>query len=222
MTHHSQRAFALCRSARLAVLATALATLSCAATTESAPRAAQPQKREYPGTLLPPGALAYEFQWRQKVTPHWPTGSRSFDAVLAKSDEELQLLGLNPMGMPGFVLRLTGAGIEFENRTEQQLPFEPRVILLDVQRVFYPWFDESAPNQGERQRELNNEVITERWNNGKIVERRFRRSDGAADGEIVVQYFGWQANADAPARAVLVNRWFGYRLEVETLEQQRL
>ncbi len=179
-------------------------------------------RREYPGKLLPPAALALDFQWRQKVTAHWKTGTRSFDAVLAKSDGELQLLGLNPMGMPGFVLRLTASGVEFENRTDQELPFEPRVILLDVQRVFYPWFDEPGPVQGQRQREVNDEAISERWAGGKIVERRFRRTDDAALGEIVVRYEGWEADADAPSRAVLDNGWFGYSLEVETLDQQRL
>lgn len=176
----------------------------------------------YPGELLQPASFGPNFQWRQRITATWKDGARSFDAVLAKDGNQLQLLGLSPMGMPGFVLRLEGSELHFENNTEQSVPFEPRNILLDVQRTFFPWFAEPGPATGTRRVERAGEHIEERWSGGSLIERRFRRLDGNPSGEIVVEYKGWGVGEDAPKQARLSNGWFAYTLTIDTLEQQRL
>jgi len=176
----------------------------------------------YPGDLREPGSFGPNFQWRQRITANWATGTRSFEAVLAKDGNELQLVGLSPMGMPGFVLRLSGRNLQVENNTQQAIPFDPRNVLLDVQRTFFPWFKARGPQAGTRRVQAAEEEVQETWAHGQLVERRFRRLDGKPAGEIVVEYGPWPANADAPSRAKLQNNWFGYSLTIETLEQQRL
>ena len=196
---------------------------ACHPTEPSEPVAAGP--RDYPGVLRPPDTMGPDVQWRQRVTAEWTQqggGRESFEAVLSKADAELLLLGLSPMGQPGFILRLKDGEIEFENKAKRQLPFPPRYILLDVQRVYFPWLDGAPPNDGERTEEVHGERVTERWKDGRLVHRRFQRADGQPPGEIKVDYSGWEDGADAPRRAVLANDWFGYTLTIDTVDQQRL
>lgn len=175
----------------------------------------------YPGPLLDPELLGPDFQWRQRVTAQWDTAAaRSFEAVLSKTDGELLLLGLSPMGTPGFVLRLRGGAVEFENHSPQRLPFEPSYIMLDVERVFFPWMD--GEGDGTREHTAHGERITEIWDEGRLKRRTFERLDGQPKGTIIVEYDGWNEGDIAPATARLHNGWFGYTLTIETLEQQRL
>jgi Protein of unknown function (DUF3261) len=180
------------------------------------------QPKVYPGTLRPPAAFGPNFQWRQRITASWSSGERSFDAVLSKDGDTLQLLGLNPMGMPGFVLKLQGTQLQVQNNTSQAIPFEPRYVMLDVERVFFPWFDAPSSTNGERELKRDGELVRETWKGGQLSSRRFKRLDGKPAGEIVITYSNWPRDRDAPARAHLANGWFGYALTIETVEQQRL
>lgn len=178
----------------------------------------------YPGTLQPPSAMGPDIQWEQRVTAQWGEEGkrRSFEAVLSKADDELLMVGLSPMKTPGFVVRLHDGEVELDNRSPEKMPFDPRYIMLDVQRVFFPWIPGEPPRDGERHHARDGEQVTERWAGGQLVERRFTRDDGLPPGEIVVRYEGWKDGQDAPTRAVLDNGWFGYTLTIETLVQQRI
>ncbi len=207
----------------------ALALLLCLApsacrtgpTETSTPSTAQPNVG-YPGTLRLPSEMGPDIQWQQRVTAHWEGAARSFDAVLSKTDEELLLIGLGPMKRPGFVVRLADGEVELDNRSPQDVPFDPQYIMQDVQRVYFPWIPGEPPADGERSHSRDGERIVERWAAGHLAERRFAREDAQPPGEITVTYEGWDAGPDAPRRAVLDNGWFGYRLEIETLVQQRI
>jgi hypothetical protein len=127
------------------------------------------------------------------------------------------------MGQPGYVLRHDGGDeIEFENRSPRELPFPPRYIVLDVQRTFFPWIEGAPPKDGERSEHVDGEVVREQWTEGRLRSRTFEREDGTPAGVIAIAYEGWEDGADAPRRAVLENGWFGYRLTIETVDQQRL
>lgn len=199
----------------------------CASGNGSAPAehgngAARTPVRDYPGTLRPPTELGADFQWRQQVTAKWPQGTRSFDAVLSKTGDELLLVGLGPMDTPGFVLTLDAkAQLEFENHTGQPVHFNPRYVLLDVQRAFYPWLP-AASGAGAREGIVDNERVTETWKDGVLTERTFQRLDQNPPGTIVVTYSGWTAGSRAPRRATLNNGWFGYTLTIQTFEQSSL
>lgn len=176
----------------------------------------------YPGELRAVDALSDDFLWRQHVTAHWPTGSRGFDAALQKRDGTLTLLGLTPMGTPAFTLVLTDDALTFENRSDRALPFPPRFIVLDLQRVFYPWLPGAAPSDGERSGEVEGERVHERYANGRLIERTFSRVDATPPGTIRVTYSGYEPSATAPHHAELDNGWFGYRIVVQTSAQQPL
>lgn len=174
----------------------------------------------YPGELRPASVLGADVVWRQSVDATWAEGTEGFDAAVQIQRDTLLVLALSPIGQPGFILRLTGTDIAIENPSGMDFPIPARFVLLDVQRVFFPWFPSAEYlADGERSTEQFGERVTERWRDGRLVERRFARLDGVPAGEIRVTYTWGQDDWMAPTRAVLENGWSGYQLEIRTYEE---
>jgi hypothetical protein len=151
--------------------------------------------------------------------------------VLQKRGGELILVGLSPLGLPGFVFRLSESGeLQVENRTGQALPFEPVYVVADVQRVFFPWLAAPVPGfSGDRSGVHAGTAVFEHYQQGQLRERQLTRETSAGREHIVIQYTAQPAHpatehaaTDAPARAALQNQLLGYELVIETLEQTRL
>ena len=193
-----------------------LATLSLFAACSSAPPTLN--DLDYPGTLQPPATLPVEVVWQQQVTASWRQGDdgevqeRSFTAAVQRQGDKLTVLGLSPLGEVGFSIEQAPAGIDVQNHMPEQLRIPPRFILLDVQRAFYPWLPAGAGDEGT----VDGEAIHELRRDGHLVQRRFRRLDGAPKGEIVVDYEWGHDDWVGPTRVVIDNGWFGYRLTVDT------
>jgi hypothetical protein len=184
-------------------------------------RPALPALREsdYPGLIRSPTVLGADVLLQQRITASWGDGrERGFDAALQTQGEQLTLIGLSPMGSTAFVVLLRGTDLEHRNQTAEELPFPPRFIVIDVQRVFFPWLARAGQRlpDGEHTGEIGDERIVERIAAGRLVERRFSRLDGEPAGEIIVRYEWDRPAAVAPSRAELDNGWFGYRLTIET------
>lgn len=179
----------------------------------------------YPGTLRSPAELGADVMMRQRLTAHWGQGeSMSFEAVLQKRGDALLLLGLGPHGGRAFVLEHRGGEVRFEPYVDLEFPFPPRFILLDVQRVFFPYQDHDAapPPDGVHERAVDGEIVREIWRDGRLVERTFRRADGRPEGVIRVDYGEGMARGAPPPAIELSNGWLGYTLAVETLQHQPL
>jgi hypothetical protein len=160
---------------------------------------------------------------RQRVTIGWQDREERFEAVLQKRGDVLLLLGLGPMNAVGFSLTLDDRGITFENRTGQEMPFDPERILADVQRVFYPWLSEESACLDCERRGLREAVeIVERIGPTGLVERRFSRVDRPGQVGIVVEYQAWMDGGLVPARAILRNEGAGYWLTVETSSVEQI
>lgn len=186
-----------------------------------------------PLLLLPVDAYPEDFQWRQRVTARWPSGERSFAAVMSKADGKLRLIGLDPVGRPGFVLELAdGEPVRVESHPSVQFPFDPKFILLDIQRVFYPWFEASmhssqiAQERGEqvlRTTARAGSVIEERYSSaGQLLRRTFFLEGNPAKKEatVVYEYEGLQSKV--AARASYQNHLHGYALRIVMLDVQQL
>jgi hypothetical protein len=204
------------------------------------PAAPPGSDRPYTGPFVDPATVPQDFLDRQRITATYGDRTAQFDAVLQKRGGELTLLGLTPFGSRAFVLRQVGTDVFFQSFVPQSMPFPPRYILIDVQRVFFAWAQGSAggavpdagydaggsgaPPDGELQREREGEIETERWVAGRLQRRTFRRADGDPRGEIVVDYDGDGMGSDGtpPAHIRFANGWYGYRLEIATLSHQRL
>jgi len=201
----------------LLVLALGGAGPSCTRTQHVSARDAEARAA---APLLPPSRIPYDFMWRQRVTAEWPTGKQSFEAVLQKRDGTLVMLGLSPMGLPGFTLTLgEDTALHVQNRMGRELPFEPVYVIADVERVFFPWFQE-PPTGPERTADIGGFHVHERFEGGVLRERSFARP--GAEGSVRITYDGHAAGLDAPTRVRLVNPWYRYALEIETFEQTRL
>ncbi|MCB9897772.1 MAG: DUF3261 domain-containing protein [Planctomycetes bacterium] len=212
---------ALAFAARLA-LASLLALAACASE-PARPTLPALADADYPGTLRPPTAAGRDVLWTQHVTASWPDGSRGFDAALQIQGDELLLLGLTPLGTGAFTITLRGTELEFVNTSDMPLPFPARFIVLDVERVFFPYLDGLPLDaQGAREAEVDGERVHERFVEGRLVERTFERLDARPPGRIVVTYASDAAITLGPARAELDNGWFGYRLGIETLAETPL
>ncbi|MCA8974192.1 MAG: DUF3261 domain-containing protein [Planctomycetes bacterium] len=185
----------------------------CLAGCSSTPARPDFAAADYPGTLRTVEALGHDLVWQQRVTASWGDGAqRGFDAAIQKRGDALTVMGLSPMGSLGFAIVLRDGDIELSNQSGEELPFPPRFILLDVQRAFYPWLPAGAGDEGT----VDGEAIHELRRDGHLVQRRFRRLDGAPKGEIVVDYEWGHDDWVGPTRVVIDNGWFGYRLTVDT------
>jgi hypothetical protein len=133
------------------------------------------------------------------VTARYGEGeTHRFDAVLQKQGDTLLLLCLTPLQSVAFQLRQTGTEVWFENRTGHEMPFDPRYILQDIQRAFFPQTDRDG------------EAVEEEHDGGTLRRRTFRRTSGDPPGTIEVRY-------DGPV-VTLMNGWFGYELRIERIQ----
>jgi hypothetical protein len=209
----------------------ALLTLGALLTACAAPPGPRFTDADYPGTVLPASALPVDVLWQQRVTATWGEGSqRGFDAAIQKQGDLLTVLGLSPVGSVGFAFLVRGEQVELRNDTDKggeaqiDLPFPPRFVVLDVQRTFYPWFEEAPPVEGERERTVDGERVREVWHGGRLAQRRFERIDAQPPGVITITYDWTDTDPSwlAPRHTLLDNGWFGYQLTVDTHAETRL
>lgn len=172
--------------------------------------------REYPGALVPSeelrSLLGESFALDQQVTSESEHGRHEFRAVLQRRAGELVLVGLGPHGGRGFVLTQRGTEIDFESHLPEELPFPPRYMLLDVQRTFFRGLG-GVREDGEHRETIDGEEVVERWSQGRLRSRIYRR----AEGELRIEYEGGMGEASAPTLVRLDNGFFGYRLTIRTL-----
>lgn len=182
---------------------------------------------EYPGTLAAPselrspGGLGEAFALEHRVRSDSPAGTHEFRAVLQKLGDTIVIVGFGPHGGRGFTLTQRGEEIEFDSRLPEELPFPPRFMLLDVHRVWFRGLSGPLPD-GEHRDEIDGEEVVERWENGRLMERTFRRLDGEPEGVIRVEYEGGLGGEEPPSVVRFDNGWFGYRLTITTLSHQRI
>jgi hypothetical protein len=179
----------------------------------------------YTGPLdFPSGGMA-DFFDQQKIVATYEGHSFGFDAVLQKRGNELTLLGLTPFGSRAFVVTQKGADVSFQNYVGASLPFRPQYMLIDVHRVFLQAspLGDGPPYEGERTFSSADEKVTERWHDGRLVQRSYARIDGSPRGAIVVDYEGGLGDDGRPPHhVVLINGWYGYRLDITTLSHKPL
>jgi hypothetical protein len=191
-----------------------------------ASRVAQsPPLPPYTGPLDFPADVAEDFFDRQRIVASYEGHSFGFDAVLQKRGNELTLLGLTPFGSRAFVVTQKGTEVSFQNYVGTALPFPPKYMLIDVHRVFFAHgaSDQAQAPEADSARSSEDEVITERWREGRLAERTFSRSDGRPPGKISVDYeWGSGDDADHPRRVTLTNGWYGYRLDITTTSHTKL
>lgn len=200
----------------------ALLLTACTSTTE--PTHDGPP-RDVPGVLVPTSEIPGAFLWRQQIVGEYGPRTVSFEAAVQKKADVLTVLGLTPFGSRAFVIEQRGTDFTFTKHVPDELPFAPRNILVDIHRAWFmrlPATDPPRPD-GVYTGEREGEQLTETWRGGRLLERRYRRLDGAPAGDVVVTYGkDGMKDLEPPEEVVIQNGWFGYRLVVKTVEQRRL
>lgn len=174
-----------------------------------------------------PGALASrlagpDFLARQRLDGKIGERKIHGEAVVQKQGEALTLIGLTPFGTKAFVAQQRDGQVESKVMApEGKLPFPPRFMLLDVNRVLFLGIEGAPLVDGTHSGAVGEERVTEVWQGGALLERRFSRKDGPA-GEIVISFEGGMRDGKLPQRVRLVNGWFGYSIVIDTVQWQAL
>jgi hypothetical protein len=181
--------------------------------------ASQPTPPRDPGRLHLPSALGADFFTQQHIDARWQNRKGGFDAVLQKRADTLKLLILTPFGSRAFLLEQRGKNVRFQSFIPQQLPFPPRYILLDVQRVFLDRGKAPRPD-GRHMIVDGSEQRIETWRGGRLLRRRFRRT--GSDDAIDIEYVGGMKGGTPPTEVRLDNGWFGYSLKIRSLAYRQI
>lgn len=176
----------------------------------------------YPGELIPAEELGPDFLARQRLSGRHGEQDFRFEAVMQLREGVLTVLGLTPFGSKAFVLTQRGSEVEFQAFVDRELPFPPEYILQDIHRTWFwharlPWGDR-PPSEERPQAEVADERVSEVWTGGELVRRSFERLDGSPPGLLRIDYVGGHRSGRPASKVVLDNGWFGYRLEIETIE----
>ena len=116
-----------------------------------------------------PGALATtlggpDFLARQRLDGRIGERKIHGEAVVQKQGEALTLIGLTPFGTKAFVAQQRGGEVTSQVMApEGKLPFPPRFMLLDVNRVLYLGLPGAPLADGTHSGAVGEERVTEVW-----------------------------------------------------------
>jgi hypothetical protein len=204
----------------VAALAAALALAGCAH--DAPPPVRPPVEAPKADELPPPDTIPGTFAVRQKLKASSAKGGGSFEAVLQKQPGVLTVLGLTPYGSRAFLLQQRKGDVQFTKYVPRELPFAPTFLLLDIHRVLGVWLGPPPPSgSGDRSGHVGDEVIRERWQAEKLIERTFTNVKGQPPGTIKITYEGYDASTTRIANHItLENARLDYRIDIETVPLQ--
>jgi predicted exporter len=174
--------------------------------------------------LSSPRLLGPDFLLQQQVQLRLEGQEHQLQTALQHRGDELLLIGLTPFGTRAFVLRQRGNEVEYQALVPAgELPFPPRFIMMDIQRTLLPLLGPTPLPDGEHEGRWGAETVHERWQNGGLVERRFRETDEPSPQDITIRYgSGGYRPGSAPDQIEVNNPRVGYELTLVTLAYQRL
>lgn len=183
-----------------------------------------PSQMRYPGELVPVTELAGRGDFLARQSLLGKLGEREIhgQVVLQKRGAELTLIGMTPFGSKAFVILQDANGVRSQTIMAGALPFPPEFMLLDVHRALFMGLSEGPGADGERRGKREGEAIVETWQGGKLMRRTYRRLDRRPKGLISIEYVGGMAGERPPAKIVVDNGWFGYRVEISTISWQKI
>jgi hypothetical protein len=158
----------------------------------------------------------------QELRFQYGESSGSLEAVVQSRCGVLTIVGLAPFGARVFTLVQRAGALEVKLHLPGSWPFPPENVARDVHRALLVPLPGEAPEGGARELVYGGERVSERWQQGALVERRLVPLDAPAARGVTVAYRDG-ATAAAPGREIrLENLDRGYVLEISTLEQRPL
>jgi hypothetical protein len=162
------------------------------------------------------------FSIRQQLEYRYGEERGSFEAVVQKLCDEIVVIGFSPFGAPAFTIYQRGLKVRVESHLPGPWPFSPSNILLDVHRTFFLPIPETPLPDGSHATTFGRSLVRERWESGRLIERRIHRAVEDDPGAIVITYVGG-ARRGAPAREIrFENGIHGYRIDIAVVAYERL
>jgi hypothetical protein len=155
----------------------------------------------------------------QRVRGKHGTEDVAFECVVQLSQSKLTVLGMTPYSARAFVIEQDGVAVQSRAFMMRDVAVDPLQVLYDIHRVFFRGLP-APQTDGTHELLDHGEVVRELWQDGHLVERRFHALD-TYSRLLVVEFEGPPAPVIA-SRVRLTNLHYGYSLEFENLEQQRL
>ncbi len=172
------------------------------------------------GPPVPPSVAGAEltgnFLWRQHVL--WSVGpaNGSAHAVIQRRCDELVVLLLDALGVPGVEIHRRGGETKLVSRS-RALPFEPEWILRDVERAYLRLPAPRGAEGAEVVSRAGELEVRERFVGERLEQRSYHR---LADGEAVwVARYG---GSGTPDRVEIEDLELGYRLQITTVARSQL
>lgn len=175
---------------------------------------------DYPTQVVDVGKLPGNFLIRQTLVVRYQQETRSLDVVLQKRANELVVIGLGPFATKAFVLSQTGTVLAYKAYQPVALPFPPRYVLNDIFRTYFLGIGDGPLGDGEHGLERDGERVSERWEDGRLLERRFTRIARDPPGAIDIRYVGGMAGTHPPPMIEFDNGWLGYHLSIATISEE--
>jgi hypothetical protein len=155
----------------------------------------------------------------QRVRGKHGTEDVLFECMVQLSHNKLTVVGMTVYSTRAFVVEQDGVDVQLRSSMLRDVTFDPVEVLYDIHRVFFRGLP--APQlDGTHEWLDHGEVVRELWKDGHIVERHFHALD-TFSRLLVLQFEGPPAPVIA-ARVRLTNLHYGYVLEIESMEQERL
>lgn len=172
------------------------------------------------GVLLPTQELGSPFVVQQRIRGQHDGREVAIDCVVQLAEGKLRVVGLTPFSTRAFVIEQAGLEVSLQKFVDRDVPFDSTSVLYDLHRVFFRGLP-APQTDGAHEGVDHGDLVTERWEGGHIVERRFQSLEGPRPQLIVIKFEGAPAPVVAP-RVTYTNVRFGYVLEIDNLEQKLL
>lgn len=170
--------------------------------------------------LLPTEQLATPpFSITQHIRGQQGLEEVAFECFVRLSAGKLTLSGTTLHSTHAFSVEQRGRDIHAERGAERGVPLEPASYLHDIHRIFFRGLS-GVQADGIHERVDGDELVRERWQDGRLVERSFHSLDTFAR-LILISFEGSPAPLVAP-RVRLTNLYFGYSLQIDNIRQERL
>lgn len=174
---------------------------------------------ECPGALVPTDAIAGEFLLRQAARVRAPGIDFPLELAIQKRGGELAVIGISPFGAVLFRAVQTGREARVASALPPAvLPVPPLNLLRDIHRARFLTASRPEGGEGIAVAERDGTLVTERWRDGRRVDRVLERLDARRRETVRVRF----VPGDDPPAVLVENEPCGYRLELQTLSEETL
>jgi hypothetical protein len=171
--------------------------------------------RECPGPLAPTQVMGADFLARERIEIETGEHSVRLDVAIQKRDDELVIVGFDPLGPKLFQVVQRGTELEVEALPGQVLKVSPENVVRDVHRVRFLGLEMPPGGSGEVVAMRDGARVSEIWHGGQLLARRIEPADG--DRAVTVEF-----PPEAGGATLIRAPGCGYQARVTPVSEQAL